>query len=199
MVVPGRIEVIAGGMFAGKTGELILRLTRAELARQTTAAFKHALDVRYTPDNLATHVPPRPRGNSTEHPAVPVSTPGAILSRLDRSRLPSVVGIDEAQFFDSTLPDVCQQLSAWGVRVIIAGLDMDSEGAPFGSMGTMLAIADEVTKVHAVCMQCGADATHTLYCGGDKQGQVLVGAQEYSARCRACWHAARHLALTALL
>ncbi len=191
MVFPGPIEVIAGGMFAGKTGELILRLTRAELARQTTAAFKHALDVRYAPDNLATHVAPRPSGRSTEHPAVPVSTPSAILSFLDRSALPSVVGIDEAQFFDNTLPDVCRQLSVWGVRVIVAGLDMDSEGAPFGSMGTMLAIADKVTKVHAVCMICGANATHTLYHGGAKQDQVLVGAHEYSARCRICWYTDR--------
>ena len=141
----GRIEVICGSMFSGKTEELIRRLKRAKFAKQRVEIFKPAIDTRYSQDNVVSH-------DSNSIPSTPVDSSSSILlftSEID------VVGIDEAQFFDEGLVNVCNQLAANGIRVIVAGLDMDYKGVPFGPMPELCAIADEVTKVHAICVKCG--------------------------------------------
>jgi len=173
----GRIEVICGSMFSGKTEELIRRLRRAEFARQRVEIFKPTIDTRYSEENVVSH---------DQHSIVctPVDTAESILllsSDVD------VVGIDEAQFFDENLAEVCNKLANNGVRVIIAGLDMDYLGNPFGPMPALCSIAEEVTKVHAICMECGslAQYSHRLV-QGDKQ--VLLGEKnEYVPLCRACY------------
>lgn len=141
----GRIEVICGSMFSGKTEELIRRMKRAKFARQRVEIFKPAIDTRYSEGDVVSH-------DSNTISSTPIDSSASILlftSEID------VVGIDEAQFFDSGLIDVCNQLANNGVRVIIAGLDMDFKGIPFGPMPALCAIADEVSKVHAICVKCG--------------------------------------------
>lgn len=141
----GRIEVICGSMFSGKTEELIRRLKRAKFARQRVEIFKPSIDVRYSEADVVSH-------DSNAISSTPIDSSASILlftSEID------VVGIDEAQFFDSSLIDVCNQLANNGIRVIIAGLDMDFKGNPFGPMPGLCAIADEVSKVHAICVKCG--------------------------------------------
>lgn len=141
----GRIEVICGSMFSGKTEELIRRLKRAKFARQRVEIFKPAIDVRYSEADVVSH-------DSNTISSTPIDSSASILlftSEID------VVGIDEAQFFDSSLIEVCNQLANNGIRVIIAGLDMDFKGNPFGPMPGLCAIADEVSKVHAICVKCG--------------------------------------------
>lgn len=173
----GRIEVICGSMFSGKTEELIRRLKRAEFARQRVEIFKPAIDTRYSHEKVVSH-------DSRSIASTPVDSSASLLlftSEID------VVGIDEAQFFDDGLADVCNQLANNGVRVIVAGLDMDFKGKPFGPMPALCAIADEVTKVHAICVRCGslAYASHRVV-AGDKQ--VLLGEKtEYEPLCRACY------------
>lgn len=173
----GRIEVICGSMFSGKTEELIRRLKRAEFARQRVEIFKPAIDTRYSREKVVSH-------DSRSIASTPVDSSASLLlftSEID------VVGIDEAQFFDDGLADVCNQLANNGVRVIVAGLDMDFKGQPFGPMPALCAIADEVTKVHAICVRCGslAYASHRVV-AGDKQ--VLLGEKtEYEPLCRACY------------
>ena len=140
--------MICGSMFSGKTEELIRRLKRAEFAKQRVEIFKPAIDTRYSQDNVVSH-------DSNSIPSTPVDSSSSILlftSEID------VVGIDEAQFFDEGLVNVCNQLAANGIRVIVAGLDMDYKGVPFGPMPELCAIADEVTKVHAICVKCDAKA-----------------------------------------
>ena len=173
----GRIEVICGSMFSGKTEELIRRLKRAKFARQRVEIFKPAIDVRYSEADVVSH-------DSNTISSTPIDSSASILlftSEID------VVGIDEAQFFDSSLIEVCNQLANNGIRVIIAGLDMDFKGNPFGPMPGLCAIADEVSKVHAICVKCGqlASFSHRTV-KNDKQ--VLLGeTAEYEPLCRECY------------
>ena len=146
MITRGRIEVICGSMFSGKTEELIRRLKRAQFAHQKVEIFKPALDVRYSELDVVTH-----DGDSI--PSTPVENSMSILLLSSNCE---VIGIDEAQFFDQNLVTVCTELAERGVRVIVAGLDMDYTGKPFGPMPALCAISDDVTKVHAICVRCGA-------------------------------------------
>lgn len=173
----GRIEVICGSMFSGKTEELIRRLKRAKFARQKVEIFKPAIDTRYSEEEVVSH-------DHTSILSTPVESSGAIMllsSDID------VVGIDEAQFFDQDIVDVCNELANRGVRVICAGLDMDFKGVPFGPMPALMAVADEVSKVHAICVRCGSLAyvSHRIV-EGDKR--VLLGETgEYEPLCRDCY------------
>ena len=172
----GWVEVVCGCMFSGKTEELIRRLTRAQIARQKLQVFKPMIDDRYGKEFVASH-------NANKIESVPVETAYEILAKLEDST--RVVGIDEAQFFDSTIVEVVERLAMRGIRVIVAGLDMDYRGWPFGPMPQLLAIAEQVTKLSAICMVCGAPATRSqrIVHQGDT---VLVGAHDsYEARCRA--------------
>ena len=141
----GRIEVICGSMFSGKTEELIRRLKRARIARQRVEIYKPAIDTRYSEADVVSH-------DANSISSTPVSSAWSILTLASEAE---VVGIDEAQFFDDALPNVCQLLADSGKRVIIAGLDMDFKGVPFGPMPALMAIAEDVTKVHAICVHCG--------------------------------------------
>ncbi len=173
----GRIEVVCGSMFSGKTEELIRRLRRAQFARQSVDIFKPAIDVRYSEEEVVSH-------DRNTIRSTPVDTSSSILllsSGID------VIGIDEAQFFDDGLVDVCNELAKKGTRVIVAGLDMDYKGKPFGPIPALCAIADEVTKVHAICVRCGALAyvSHRLV-ANDKR--VMLGEEaEYEPLCRECY------------
>lgn len=173
----GRIEVICGSMFSGKTEELIRRLKRAKFARQKVEIFKPAMDSRYSEEHVVSH-------DKNSIPSTPVETSASILlftSEID------VVGIDEAQFFDKGLVDVCSKLAADGIRVIVAGLDMDYKGIPFGPIPDLCAVADEVTKVHAICVRCGRLAYQTHRTVGDNK-RVLLGEQSmYEPLCRSCY------------
>lgn len=173
---PGRIEVVCGSMFSGKTEELIRRLKRAEFAKQRVEIFKPALDTRYSEIEVVSH-------DRNSIMSTPVDSSSSILllsSDID------VVGIDEAQFFDDGLVAVCNELANKGIRVIVAGLDMDFKGVPFGPIPALCAIADEVTKVHAICVRCGALAyvSHRLV---NNEKRVMLGEQaEYEPLCREC-------------
>lgn len=177
---PGRIEVVCGSMFSGKTEELIRRMKRAKFARQKVEIFKPSLDTRYSDDDVVSH-----DHNSIR--STPIESSGVLhllASDID------VVGIDEAQFLDDGLVDVCNQLANRGVRVIVAGLDMDYKGMPFGPIPALCAIADEVTKVHAICVRCGALAyiSHRLV---KNENRVLLGEkEEYEPLCRDCYQQA---------
>ena len=180
MMRRGRIEVICGSMFSGKTEELIRRLKRAEFARQSVEIFKPAIDTRYDEKDVVSH-----EGNSIH--STPVDTSANILL-LGSNR--DVVGIDEAQFFDANLVNVCNELANKGTRVIVAGLDLDFKGIPFGPMPALCAVADEVTKVHAICVRCGALAyvSHRIV---DEDKRVLLGEQTvYEPLCRSCYQKA---------
>lgn len=173
----GRIEVICGSMFSGKTEELIRRMKRAIFARQKVEIFKPSMDVRYSDEEVVSH-----EGNSI--PSTPVDSSSSILLM---SGGYDVIGIDEAQFFDGNIVEVCNILANQGVRVIVAGLDLDFRGQPFGPMPRLLAVADEVSKVHAICVHCGALAyvSHRLV---DVDKQVLLGEKmEYEPLCRECY------------
>lgn len=174
---PGRIEVICGSMFSGKTEELIRRLKRAKFARQTVEIFKPAIDTRYSDDDVVSH-------DMNVINSTPVDSSASIFLLASDN---DVVGIDEAQFFDDGLVDVCNKLAEQGIRVIVAGLDMDYKGVPFGPMPALCAIADDVTKVHAICVRCGSLAyvSHRLV-ASDKR--VMLGeTTEYEPLCRACY------------
>ncbi len=178
----GSIEVICGSMFSGKTEELIRRLKRAQFARQTVEIFKPKIDTRYSDDEVVSH-----DRNSIR--STPVDSSGSILLMTNDV---DVVGIDEAQFFDDGLTEVCTQLAEQGIRVIIAGLDMDFKGIPFGPMPALMAIAEDVYKVHAICVRCGSLAyvSHRLV---DSDKRVLLGeTQEYEPICRECFRKTRH-------
>lgn len=178
----GWIEVICGSMFSGKTEELIRRLKRAQFANQRLLLFKPIIDNRYHQENVVSH-----QGSSLE--AIPVDHSSQILSTWTNEK---VIAIDEAQFFDDELIDVCNTLAKKGVRVILAGLDMDYMGVPFGPMPKILCIAEYVTKVHAICVSCGnlAQFSHRT---AEETGQVLVGATEkYKPLCRACFNKIAH-------
>jgi len=173
----GRVEVICGSMFSGKTEELIRRMKRAKLARQKVEIFKPAIDVRYSEEDVVSH-----QGNAI--PSTPVESAASILLMGSDA---DVLGIDEAQFFDEQIVDVCNDLASRGIRVIVAGLDLDFKGKPFGPMPQLCAIADEVTKVHAICVRCGALAyvSHRIVEG---ERQVMLGeTHEYEPLCRQCY------------
>ncbi len=180
MMRTGRIEVVCGSMFSGKTEELIRRMKRAQFAHQNVEIFKPAIDTRYSEDDVVTH-----EGISIN--STPVDNSSSILllgSECD------VIGIDEAQFFDDNLVDVCNQLARRGVRVIVAGLDMDFRGQPFGPMPALCAIADDVTKVHAICVKCGALA-YVSHRKVQNERRVLLGeVNEYEPLCRHCYQEA---------
>lgn len=163
----GWIEVICGSMFSGKTEELIRRVKRAEFAKQKVMAFKPAIDVRYDEEEVVSH-------DQNQLRSIPVDHSTEILIHANDVE---VVAIDEAQFFDGNLPNVCNQLANDGIRVIIAGLDMDYEGNPFGPMPNLLAIAEYVTKVHAICVETGklAHYSHRLEAGGS---QIELGEKD---------------------
>jgi thymidine kinase len=174
----GWLEVICGSMFSGKTEELIRRLTRARIARQRVEIFKPALDTRYHAQDVVSH-------NHNSIRSTPVQSPSEIL--LLAGRATDVVGIDEAQFFDESLVEICKQLADQGTRVIIAGLDMDYLGRPFGPMPALLATAEFVTKVHAVCVCCGELAAYSYRIAASEK-QILLGETDsYEARCRPCF------------
>lgn len=176
----GVIEVICGSMFSGKTEELIRRLRRAQFAKQSVEIFKPIVDTRYSETHVVSH-----DENSIQ--SIPVVDSQSILLKAE---LCDVVGIDEAQFFDHNLADVCVQLAERGIRVIVAGLDMDFKGEPFGPMPKVMAVAEYVTKVHAICMRCGgiAQFSHRLL---KEEKQVMLGEKnEYEPLCRCCFNKA---------
>lgn len=173
----GSIEVICGSMFSGKTEELIRRLNRARIAKQKVEIFKPTVDTRYSEEEVVSH-------NENAIKSTPVQSSGEILFYSNEA---DVIGIDEAQFFDDELPEVCNQLANQGSRVIIAGLDMDFKGKPFGPMPHLMAIADFTTKVHAICMKCGnlAQFSHRFV---QNEKRVLLGETDsYQPLCRSCY------------
>jgi len=173
----GWIEVIAGSMFSGKTEELIRRLKRAEIAKLKVEIFKPKIDVRYSEEEVVSH-------DENSIRSTPVESAGNIellVGDVD------VIGIDEAQFFDMGLVDTCNNLANQGIRVIVAGLDMDFQGKPFGPIPALFAIAEYITKVHAICIRCGnlAQFSHRI---ADKDELVLLGEiNEYEPLCRLCY------------
>ena len=174
----GWIEVICGSMFSGKTEELIRRLNRAKIARQKVQIFKPVLDKRYHPENIVSH-------NDNYITSIPVTSSKEIMELAGDCE---VIGLDEVQFFDENIVDVCDQLANSGKRVIIAGLDMDYLGKPFSCMPQLMAIAEFVTKVHAICMVCGEIASYS-YRLSPSHEKVLLGETDlYEARCRRCFN-----------
>ncbi|HLP21358.1 MAG TPA: thymidine kinase [Chitinophagales bacterium] len=176
----GWIEVVCGSMFSGKTEELIRRLKRAQIANRKVEIFKPGIDTRYDEANVVSH-------DANVIRSTPITHSQNILLMAEGTE---VVGIDEAQFMDMELPAVCEQLARKGTRVIIAGLDMDFEGKPFGPMPHLLSIADYITKVHAICMQCG-DIAHFSYRKAAGKSKILLGEKDsYEPRCRTCFYLA---------
>jgi thymidine kinase len=177
----GSIEVITGSMFCGKTDELIRRLRRATIARQKVQVFKPAIDSRYSVEKVTSHA-------GSEFSAIPVQYTRQILDKLNPDT--TIVAIDESQFFDDEIISLTQQLADRGLRVIVAGLDTDFRGEPFGPMPTLMAKAEIVDKLHAICMECGEPASRTQRLVNGKPANyhdpvVIVGAAElYEARCR---------------
>ena len=174
----GWIEVICGSMFSGKTEELIRRLKRAKIANLRVEIFKPAIDTRYHEQDIVSH-------DENAIPSTPIDNSQTILllaSDVD------VIGIDEAQFFDDQLPEVCDQLAVRGIRVIIAGLDMDYSARPFGQMPNLLAKAEYITKLHAICVKCGNIANYS-YRKVAQKGQFFLGEKDsYEPRCRHCYY-----------
>jgi len=173
----GTIEVVAGSMFSGKTEELIRRLKRAKIAKQKVDIYKPAIDVRYSENEVVSH-------DENSIRSTPVDNSANILLLSDDA---DVIGIDEAQFFDKGLIEVVVKLANMGIRVIVAGLDMDFKGVPFGPIPGLMAIADDVTKVHAICVRCGSIAqfSHRL---SEKEQVVLLGEKDiYEPLCRGCY------------
>ena len=173
----GWIEVITGSMFSGKTEELIRRLKRARIARQEVEIFKPRIEVRYSEEEVVSH-------DENAIQSTPVDSSANILLLATGVE---VVGIDEAQFFDDGLIDVCNQLADRGIRVIIAGLDMDYKGLPFGPMPGLMAVAEYVTKVHAICVRCGSLANYTHRTSEDEKLIVLGETDIYEPLCRICY------------
>ena len=174
----GWIEVICGSMFSGKTEELIRRLKRARIANLNAIIFKPSLDIRFHPENIVSH-------DENALQSIPIAHSQEILSSAANI---NVVAIDEAQFFDNQLPEACEQLALHGTRVIVAGLDMDYSGKPFGPMPLMLARADYITKLHAICVKCG-DIANYSYRKSSNEDQLLLGEKDlYEPRCRDCFY-----------
>jgi thymidine kinase len=182
-VKKGHIELICGSMFSGKTEELIRRLKRAKIAKQKVEIFKPRIDIRYDEVNVVSH-------DANFIHSTPVESSSKIL---ELSNDEDIIGIDEAQFFDESLPSVCETLANKGIRVIVAGLDIDYLGKPFGCMPALLAIAEYVTKVHAICMNCG-DLAHYSHRIVEGSSRILLGEQEsYIPLCRSCYNKERNL------
>jgi thymidine kinase len=174
----GSIEVICGSMFSGKTEELIRRLKRAKIANLRVEIFKPKIDVRFDAQKIVSH-------DENAILSTPIDNSQTILLL---SGEVDVIGIDEAQFFDDQLPDVCDQLALRGIRVIVAGLDMDYTGKPFGQIPFMLSKADYITKLHAICVKCGHIANYS-YRKSTNSAQVLLGEKDvYEPRCRKCYY-----------
>jgi thymidine kinase len=177
----GSIEVICGSMFSGKTDELIRRLVRATIAKQKVQVFKPSIDVRYASEKVTSHT-------GSNFDAIPVANAAEIPEKVDDDT--TVVGIDEAQFFDPQVIQVAQELATKEIRVLAAGLDMDFKGEPFGPMPVLMSLAEDVSKLHAICMVCGNEASRTQRLVNGKPARyddpiVIVGASEmYEARCR---------------
>lgn len=177
----GWVEVICGSMFSGKTEELIRRLKRARYAGQSVEIFKPCIDVRYSENEVVSH-------DARSIRSTPVESSSTILLMATDV---DVVAIDEAQFFDEGIVDVCRRLADGGVRVIVAGLDMDFMGNPFGPMPALMATAEYVTKVHAICLRCGAPAQHSHRLAGDDRLVLLGETDSYEPLCRRCFNLAR--------
>ncbi len=173
----GWIEVICGSMFSGKTEELIRRLKRARISKQNVEIFKPSVDIRYDEENVVSH-------DSNTIPSTPVQSSSQILLMAGDV---DVIGVDEAQFFDMELPSVCDQLANSGIRVIVAGLDMDYTGKPFGPIPAILAAAEYVTKVHAICMKCGNLAQYSHRIAGGEKLVELGETDSYEPLCRRCY------------
>ncbi|AYL98990.1 thymidine kinase [Mucilaginibacter celer] len=174
----GSIEVICGSMFSGKTEELIRRLSRARIAKLKVEIFSPKADTRYGEEAIISH-------NANKITSTPVDSASAILLLASDAH---VIGVDEAQFFDDELPEVCTILANRGIRVIVAGLDMDFKGRPFGPMPAIMAIAESVTKLQAVCVQCGNPALYSYRLVPD-EAKILLGEKEsYEPRCRVCYN-----------
>lgn len=172
----GSIEVICGSMFSGKTEELIRRLKRVKIAKLKAEIFKPVIDVRYDEVNIVSH-------DTNFVPSTPVDSAKKILALAQNV---DVVGIDEAQFFDDAIVDVCEELALRGIRVIVAGLDMDYTGKPFGQVPNLLSIADYITKLHAICSRCG-NIANISYRKIAEDKQVILGEKDiYEPRCRTC-------------
>lgn len=174
----GWVEVICGCMFSGKTEELIRRLKRAKIAEMGVQVFKPLVDTRYDEASIVSH-------DTTSVLATPVDNSARLLKINEETR---VVGIDEAQFFDAGITEVCEELALRGIRVVVAGLDMDYRGKPFGAMPNLLAIAEYVTKVHAICVHCGNLATHSYRLAQGDEVVLLGEKEQYEPRCRSCYH-----------
>jgi thymidine kinase len=177
----GWIEIVCGSMFSGKTEELLRRLTRARIAKQKVEVFKPAIDVRYDEDDVVSH-------DARKSSSIPVENASQILFYAEDFE---VVGIDEAQFFGNELVSVCNELANRGKRVIVAGLDMDYQGKPFGPIPQLLATAEYVTKVHAICMKCGNLANYSHRTVNDDKLVVLGETDAYEPLCRKCFTEAK--------
>ncbi|MDQ6651600.1 MAG: thymidine kinase [Acidobacteriota bacterium] len=176
--MPGWIEVIAGSMFSGKSEELIRRLRRAKIARQKVQVFKPEVDSRFSKDHIVSH-------SEMRHESANIRSASEVLAKVEPDT--EVVGIDEGQFFDNALVDVATQLAKRGVRVIIAGLDQDYTGKPWEPMPQLLAIAEYITKTHAICMKCGQPANYSQRIFESEERVAVGAAGMYEARCRRCF------------
>lgn len=174
----GWIEVVCGSMFSGKTEELLRRIKRARIANQKVEIFKPKTDVRYDEQSVVSH-------DDNSVLSILISKSTDIYNHLEEV---NVVGIDEAQFMDDELPAVCEKLALRGIRVIVAGLDMDFKGNPFGPIPALLAKAEYITKVHAICPHCGNLATHSYRLSDDKETVLLGEKDKYEPRCRLCYN-----------
>lgn len=174
----GWVEVIAGSMFSGKSEELIRRLRRAKIARQKVQVFKPEIDSRYSRDHIVSH-------SEMRHESANIRSAAEVLAKVDADT--EVVGIDEGQFFDNELVNAANELAKRGVRVIIAGLDQDYTGKPWEPMPQLLAIAEYITKTHAICMKCGQPANYTQRTVESEERVAVGGGDMYEARCRGCF------------
>jgi len=174
----GWVEVIAGSMFSGKSEELIRRLRRAKIARQKVQVFKPEIDTRYSQDHIVSH-------SEMRHESANIRSAAEVLAKVDADT--EVVGIDEGQFFDNELVNAANELAKRGVRVIIAGLDQDYTGKPWEPMPQLLAIAEYITKTHAICMKCGQPANYTQRTVESEERVAVGGGDMYEARCRGCF------------
>ena len=175
----GCLEVVCGSMFSGKTEELLRRIKRARLARQRVQLFKPRVDQRYDAVKVVTH-------EGVNADATPVASSEELYQRVTLDET-AVVGVDEVQFFDAGIVDVCERLASAGIRVICAGLDQDYRGKPFGPIPELMAIAEYVTKLHAVCARCGSEASRSQRLVAQEEQLFVGGAAAYEARCRRCF------------
>ena len=176
----GSIEVICGSMFSGKTEELIRRMKRAQFAKQSIKIYKPCIDVRYSEEDVVSH-------DAHSIPSTPIDSPAKMLEMIGQVE---VIGIDEAQFFDESIIEVVQTLANNGIRVIIAGLDTDFLGKPFGPMPALMAVAEDIQKVHAICVKCGSPANHSHRLSKSHELVVLGETDIYEPLCRHCYNSA---------